>query len=144
MRHSRETTTFVVVDDDEIDREVIRRALLKTGNNSPVIEAEDGLEALKLLQGTEERPPLAKPYVVILDLNMPQMNGFQFLEVVRKDPELRYTPIFVLSTSDDTQDKLKAYQRCVSGYIVKSRSNQALVDAMDMLEQYQQVVEVPN
>ncbi len=143
MRHGREVTTFVVVDDDDIDREVIRRALLKTGSSNPVVEAEDGLEALTLLRGTAEIPPLAKPYMVILDLNMPQMDGFQFLEVIRRDPELRYTPVFVLSTSDDAQDKIKARQQCVSGYIVKSRSNQGLVDAMSMLDQYQQVVEVP-
>lgn len=138
-----EKMKFVVIDDDEIDREVIRRALRKIGSESQIVEAENGIDALQLLRGTPDQAPLAKPYVIILDLNMPQMNGFEFLDELRRDSDLKYTSIFVLSTSNAASDKEQAHSRCISGYIVKSQQNEGFLDAMSMLDQYQQVTELP-
>jgi len=143
MKSESEQMKFVVIDDDEVDREVVRRALRKIGSDTPVIEAENGIEALQLLRGTADNAPLAKPYVIILDLNMPQMNGFEFLDELRSDRSLKYTPIFILSTSDATIDKEQAYRRRISGYIAKSQKNEDFLDAMTMLDRYHRVTELP-
>lgn len=143
MKSESEQMKLVVIDDDEVDREVVRRALRKIGSDTPMIEAENGIEALQLLRGTADNAPLAKPYVIILDLNMPQMNGFEFLDELRSDSSLRYTPIFILSTSDATIDKEQAYRRCISGYIVKSQRNDGFLEAMTMLDRYHRVTELP-
>ena len=134
---------FVVIDDDEIDREVIRRALRKIGSSTQIVEAENGVEALRLLRGSANHAPLEKPYVLILDLNMPLMNGFEFLDELRRDSNLKYTPIFVLSTSNEAIDKVKAHRRCISGYIVKSSKHENFQEAMTMLDRYQRVTELP-
>jgi len=138
-----ENMKFVVVDDDEIDREVIRRALRKIGSKTEVVEAENGVEALLLLRGSANSAPLPKPYIVILDLNMLMMNGFEFLDEMRRDSALKYTPIFVLSTSNSMVDKERAHRKCISGYIVKSNKQENFLQAMTMLENYQQVTELP-
>lgn len=143
MKEKSDCMKYVVIDDDDIDREVIRRALRKNGSTNPIIEAENGAVALSILQGTADKAPLEKPYLLILDLNMPRMNGFEFLDRLRDDPNLRYTPIFVLSTSGAESDKKNAHKRCISGYILKSSDNQDLTNAVAMLDQYQRIVELP-
>lgn len=135
--------TFVIVDDDDVDREVIRRALRKCGSTNPIVEAGDGAEALDILKGGAFAAPVQKPFVVILDLNMPRMNGFEFLDKIRRDPDIKNTPTFVLSTSNAAADKEKAYRRCISGYIVKSHENKSLAAAMAMLDQFQRVIAHP-
>jgi len=134
---------FVVIDDDEIDREVIRRALRKIGSTSEIVEAENGVEALHLLRGSAHSAPLPKPYVVILDLNMPMMNGFEFRDEVRCDSSLKFSPVFGLSTSNATIDKETAHRKCIAGYIVKSGKQENFMQAMTMLDNYQQVTEMP-
>lgn len=143
MNGARNPTKFLVVDDDSVDREVVRRGLRKAGSTCLVVEAEDGAEALEILRGTSTEAPLEKPYVVILDLNMPRMNGFEFLDRMRRDPDLQYTPTFVLTTSSAKTDKERAYRKCIAGYIVKSHQNQALVAAMAMIDRYTDVIEQP-
>jgi len=140
MRQRNDLPDFVLVDDDAVDREVIRRALRQLGADNAIIEAEDGEEALQKLEDALQQES-DRAHVVILDLNMPRMNGFEFLERIRADERFRRLPVFVLTTSKSRIDKEKAYDRSISGYIVKSRG---ILDAIRMIDQYQKVIEFPN
>jgi CheY-like chemotaxis protein len=116
-------------------------ALRKIANE--VVTAKDGLEALQLLRGDAGRPPLSKPIIILLDLNMPRMNGFEFLEALRKDQELHSTIVFVLTTSKSDEDRARAYAANIAGYIVKTDAGRTFSNAMEMLDLYWQVVVLP-
>ena len=111
--------TLVVVEDNELDREKVERSLGRLPVVHPIVAARDGIEALELLRGAEGRPPLTRPYVVLLDMNMPRMSGLEFLAEMRSDPDLACTPVFVLTTSDRTADVEAAYRYNVAGYLLK-------------------------
>jgi len=135
--------TFLLVDDDDVDVMVLKRAfkLLKIAN--PVVEASDGAVALDILRGENGHSRLKKPYIVLLDLNMPRMNGIEFLDEIRNDANLRRTVIFVLTTSNDERDKFEAYENHVAGYIVKGDAGETFLQALEMLDRYWRVVELP-
>lgn len=137
------TVTLLVVDDDEIDREAIVRSLRKERISNPVKMAGDGVEALELLRGSLAGETVDRPVIVILDWKMPRMNGLEFLEELRADPELRETVVFVLTTSQDEADILDAYQHLVAGYIVKDSAGRDFVNVVHLLEAYWRVVELP-
>ena len=88
----KETVKIVLVEDDELDAEAVERAFRKQKIANPVIRAKDGVEALELLRGTDARPPLRRPYLVLLDLNLPRMDGIEFLNSLRSDPESPSAP----------------------------------------------------
>ncbi|WP_425408165.1 response regulator [Hyphococcus sp.] len=138
------TVTFLLVEDDEIDKMAIRRALTELKITNPVVYADDGAHALDILRGIDRDAPLPKPYIVISDLNMPRMDGFEFLKALRADATLRNTIVFVLTTSTDQQDKMKAYEHNVAGYISKSQPADSLVEALTMIDRYWRIVELPN
>jgi CheY-like chemotaxis protein len=80
---------------------------------------------------------------VLLDLNMPKMNGIEFLRELRNDPDLRLTPVVVLTTSDDERDRVDAYNLNVAGYILKPVTLMNFVEAMATLNKYWSLVEMP-
>lgn len=143
MQHHSSTAHLLVVDDDEVDRELILRSFQKAKIANPVVTAVDGAEALEILQGAPGRPKLPRPYIVILDWRMPRMNGHEFLDRVRADSELRDSVIFVLTTSSAEADIAAAYNHSVSGYIVKERAGQDFMKLIDLLNAYWRVVELP-
>lgn len=137
------TVQLLLVEDDEVDAEAVRRALRKRRIANPVHTVSDGIEALEVLRGNNGTPPLERPYLVLLDLNMPRMDGIEFLGEVRRDPALRDSIIFVLTTSDADRDKVAAYAKNVAGYLVKSRVGEDFVNLVDMLDMYWRYVEFP-
>lgn len=142
MQH--DDVTFVVVEDDDVDVMVLKQSFKRLQIGNPVVVARDGVEALEVLRGTDDQDPLEKPYVVLLDLNMPRMNGIEFLTEIRKDPDLADTVVFILTTSDDERDKLSAYDNHVAGYIVKSNdTGQSCVDTLKLLDHAWRVVDLP-
>lgn len=141
MQH--DDVTFVLVEDDDVDVIVLKNSFKRLKINNPIAVARDGVEALELLRGTDDAEPLEGPYVVLLDLNMPRMNGIEFLEEIRKDPKLASTIVFVLTTSDDERDKLSANNNDVAGYIVKSNdTGQSCLDMLKMLDRCWRMVDV--
>jgi CheY-like chemotaxis protein len=131
---------LVLVDDDEIDVMNVRRALERAHVTNPVFVAHNGLEALELLRS--DKVPKDRR-LVLLDLNMPKMNGIEFLREVRNDPNLRSTPVVVLTTSDDDRDKIQAYDLNVAGYLLKPVTFVNFVDVMAALNKYWALVELP-
>ncbi|WP_299846271.1 response regulator [uncultured Roseovarius sp.] len=135
---------FLIVDDDQVSVLAIKRALKKLKIINPVQVARDGREALDMLREEFTDGKALPPYLVTLDLNMPRMNGFEFLEEVRKDPTLHRLVIFVLSTSDAPADVANAYDNNIAGYIVKDNLGDSFVKALDMIDCFSKVVEFPS
>jgi len=135
--------TLLIVEDDEVDVMGIKRALdsLKVAN--PAIVADDGIEALEHLRGENGRKKLDQPFIILLDINMPRMNGVEFLEEIRSDPEFKKSIVFVLTTSESDADIMKAYDYNVAGYIVKSDAKASFLEAASLLSFYWTIVELP-
>lgn len=119
-------STVLVIDDDVVDREFVHRALEAADDRLEIVEAENGVEALDLIHGSARRPPLTPPLAILLDLNMPRMNGFEFLAALRADPAHAATPVFVLTTSSALVDRERAEALGITGYVVKSRARDAV------------------
>ena len=111
--------SVLLVDDDDVAAEAVVRGLRKHSMHCPIVIAEDGSTALQILRGTHERR-VTKPYIVLLDLNMPRMNGLEFLRELRLDGALKGTVVFVLTTSGAEADRARAYDHNIAGYMVKS------------------------
>jgi CheY-like chemotaxis protein len=135
--------TFLLVEDDEVDVMHLQRSFKKLKIANPMVIANDGIEALEILRGENGQTQPGQPYIILLDLNMPRMSGLEFLEEIRNDPALKHSVIFVLTTSNDDQDKTKAYDNHVAGYIVKSEAGTSFLEALEMLDRYWRVVELP-
>lgn len=135
--------SILLVEDDDIDAEAIGRAFVKSKIANPIYRARDGIEALSMLRGTDGQQRLSRPYIILLDLKMPRMNGLSFLDELRIDEDLRNSVVFVLTTSSAEQDMVAAYEKFVAGYIVKSRAGSSFADLIGMLDYYWRVVELP-
>lgn len=134
---------ILLVEDDDVAAEGIQRSLNRCDLDCPVVHAEDGLEALRVLRGEHPELSVEKPFLVLLDLNMPRMNGLEFLREVRADDELRRTVVFVLTTSDSDTDRHSAYAHNVAGYMVKSDVGPHFSGLTDLLSDYRAVVVLP-
>jgi len=130
----------LLVEDDEVDVMNVRRAFKKNHIANPLWVAANGLEALEMLRG-DEIPKERR--LILLDLNMPRMNGIEFLRELRADPDLHGTPVVVLTTSDDERDRVEAYNLNVAGYILKPVTFMNFVEAMATLNKYWTLVEMP-
>ena len=131
---------ILLVDDDEVDVMTVKRAFTKANISNPVYVARDGVEALQLLRA--DKVPASRR-LVLLDLNMPRMNGIEFLREVRKDPELQALCVVVLTTSNEDRDRIEMYQLNVAGYLVKPVTFINFVDVMATLNKYWAVMEMP-
>ena len=132
----------LLVEDDEVDARIVKRAFREAKISNPLHVVKDGVEALAALRGNGELP-FAKPHLILLDLNLPRMNGIEFLAELRADESLRDNVVFVFSTSNSSEDRAKAYQLNVAGYIVKSMDGEGSVDVVTMLDHYWRVVTLP-
>jgi CheY-like chemotaxis protein len=130
---------ILLVDDDEVDVMNVQRAFQKSHITNPLHIAGNGIEALaKLRDGS-----IGPRRVVLLDLNMPKMNGIEFLREVRSDPALQPTSVVVLTTSDGERDKVEAFKLNVAGYLLKPVTFINFVDVMVTVNKYWTLVEMP-
>lgn len=137
------TVTVLLVEDNPVDREAVRRGFAKQRIANPIVEAADGIEALESMRGVQGAARLEKPYILLVDLNMPRMNGIEFISAVRADPELRDAVVFVLTTSRSDEDRVASYNLNVAGYIVKSDVGAGFVRLIELLDHYWRIVELP-
>lgn len=136
------TVKVLLVEDDEVDSRAMKRAFEKHQIVNPLVVAKDGIQALHTLRGNGYEG-LRRPYLILLDLNLPRMNGLEFLSELRRDEELSDSIVFVLTTSNDDNDRLRAYGHNVAGYLVKSEVGADFASAVSMLQHYWGVVEFP-
>src|SRR6266508_3114538 len=111
---------ILLVEDDTIDAEFFLRCLQLQGSTLEVTVVPDALEALRLLRGGPGQPPLEGPSVILLDLGLPGMNGFEFLQELRSDPRLNASIVFVLSGSASEHDCERVYAYGVAGFLRKT------------------------
>ncbi|MBA2707259.1 MAG: response regulator [Gemmatimonadaceae bacterium] len=137
---SERLLNILLVEDDAIDVMNVRRAFEKNNFMSPLFVAGNGLEALEILRG--DSIPRERR-LILLDLNMPKMNGIEFLQELRADPDLSSTPVVVLTTSNDDQDKIDAYNLNVAGYLLKPVTFNNFCERMTTLNKYWALVEMP-
>ena len=138
------TVNFLLVEDDEIDAKAFTRAVSKLRIGNPIVRARDGVEAWDILKGNNGREALPRPYLIVLDINMPRMNGLELLQKIREDQELHDSIVFVLTTSDDDRDKFDAYNLNVAGYMLKSDMGNSFMRAVELVDNYWRVVEFPD
>jgi CheY-like chemotaxis protein len=131
---------ILLVEDDQVDVMNVQRAFDRNRIANPLYVAGDGLEGLRMLRSGEVP---AERRIVLLDLNMPKMNGIEFLRELRSDPALQLTPVVVLTTSNDERDKIEAYNLNVAGYLLKPVTFINFVEVMAALNKYWTLVELP-
>ncbi|MEN6578361.1 MAG: response regulator [Phycisphaerales bacterium] len=136
MRNSR---PVLLVEDDSIDAMTVQRAFRELKVANPLKRATNGEEALAYLQ--DEANDL--PCVILLDLNMPKMNGTEFLRVAKADPTLRKIPVVVLTTSSEERDVVESFRLSVAGYIIKPVDYRNFVEAVRMIDIYWTLSELP-
>ncbi|SBW12781.1 Two-component system response regulator [uncultured Alphaproteobacteria bacterium] len=130
---------LLLVEDDDIDAIGVERALKRRRIINPLFRARDGIEALEMLRSGR----VARPFLILLDLNMPRMGGLEFIREIRDDPALSDTVVFVLTTSKSDEDLAAAYRNHVAGYIVKNEFGDSFSGLVQMLDAYWQIVELP-
>lgn len=129
---------ILLVEDDEVDIMTVQRAFKKGNIANPLYVAGNGIEALALLRGNPGQPSPIPPErrLILLDLNMPKMNGLEFLQELRSDPTIRHIPVVVLTTSNEERDRFDAYNFNVAGYILKPVTFSVFVELMITLDKY--------
>ncbi|MEL6224433.1 MAG: response regulator [Cyanobacteria bacterium J06627_8] len=133
---------ILLVEDDEVDVMTVQRAFKKSKISNPLDVAKDGLEALEILRSSQGSTSVHRR-LILLDLNMPKMNGIEFLKELRQDASLRHTPVIVLTTSDQERDRVEAYNLHVAGYILKPVTFAKFVEVVEVLNQYWTLCEFP-
>lgn len=138
-----EPVNILLVEDDEIDAMAVTRALAEYHVANPISVARDGIEALEQLRGEKGKSATPRPNLVLLDINMPRMNGLEFLEVLRGDDTLADTVVFVLTTSNQEEDITAAYRQNIAGYMTKQDAGRDFLSLIRMLNEYWSIVILP-
>lgn len=135
----RSVTSILLVEDDAIDAMTVQRAFKDLRLANPLAHVTNGEEALEYLRDPEHETPC----VILLDLNMPRMNGVEFMRIAKADPDLKRIPIVVLTTSTEDSDVVDSYKLCVAGYIVKPVDYRKFVEAIRTIDVYWTISELP-
>lgn len=130
---------ILLIEDDSVDAMTVRRAVKELHVTNPLEHVENGEEALAYLRDSSHK----RPCLILLDINMPIMNGIEFLQVFKNIPELKCIPVVALTTSDEQQDKVESFELGVAGYMRKPVEYQQFVDIMRTIDAYWTVSESP-
>ncbi|RJP71262.1 MAG: response regulator [Ignavibacteriales bacterium] len=130
---------ILLVEDDQVDVMTVKRAFKDLHITNKLYVAENGEEALEFLQN----PQNEKPHIILLDLNMPKMNGIEFLQIIKQDQQLKMIPVIILTTSKAEQDKIESYSLQVSGYMIKPVDYLQFVEVVRAINLYWTLCELP-
>jgi CheY-like chemotaxis protein len=130
---------ILLIEDDSVDAMTVRRALKELRVANRLEHAENGEQALAYLRD----PSKERPCLILLDLNMPVMNGIEFLQAAKVDSELKRLPVVVLTTSDEQEDKVESFELGVAGYMRKPVEYQQFVETMRTIDAYWTISESP-
>ncbi len=131
---------ILLIEDDRVDAMTVKRSLKEINIANKVNIASNGEEALKLLKD----PQTELPCIILLDLNMPKMNGIEFLGIAKSDDRLRRIPVVVLTTSGEEQDRIDSFNLGIAGYMIKPVDYQQFVDVVKTINLYWTLSELPN
>ena len=135
--------TILLVEDDDVDATTVVRGLLRAEIHNPLVRARDGIEAMDILLGNNGREQLKPPFLLLVDVRMPRLDGLALVRRIRSDPTLQRTIVFILTTSDNDRDRAAAYDAHVAGYIVKSNAPDQFHALARMLDYYLSIVSPP-
>lgn len=128
----KSSSAILLIEDDVVDVMTVQRAMRELKVTNPLRVVSNGEEAFVSLR--DPMQPL--PGLILLDLNMPRMNGIEFLSLIKQDTQLRRLPVLVLTTSKEANDRLRSFDLGVAGYIIKPVEYDRFVDVMRAIEQY--------
>lgn len=131
------TLKILLIEDDIIEVMKLNRTVASLQLNHKIIEANNGEEALEILQKKDELPD-----IILLDLNMPKINGIEFLNILKNDSVLRYIPTIILSTSNNQKDLLECYKTGIAGYVIKPLKYEDYVSKIEKLLAYWSINEL--
>ena len=134
---------ILLVDDDDGDARAVQRAFAKARIVNPFCRAIDGIDALDLLRGENSKEKVKFPLILLVDLNMPRMNGIELVAALRADPAFHKTVVFILTTSYRDEDMDAAYGLNVAGYIVKEKAGEDFLRLFNLVDSYWKIVELP-
>ena len=137
MRNSK---PILLVEDDNVDVMTVKRALKDLKINNPLVSTSNGEEALEYLKNNDTK----KPCIILLDLNMPKMNGIEFLKIAKGDDTLKKIPVVVLTTSSQQQDIIDSFKLSVAGYIVKSVDYAEFTESIRTINLYWTLSKLPS
>ncbi|UQD56513.1 response regulator [Flavobacterium sp. K5-23] len=135
---TQKLVNILLVEDDEVDVMNVKRAFAKNNIKNELFVAGNGVEALEMLNSSIV--PL--PKIIILDINMPKMNGIEFLKIMREDDRFKNISVFVMTTSNEDSDKINAYNLNVAGYILKPLSFEKFLSSVATLKNFWQLCEL--
>jgi CheY-like chemotaxis protein len=136
----RDCRPILLLEDDTVDAMTVKRALKDLHVSNPLVRTANGEEALVYLRDDSKE----KPCVILLDLNMPKMNGIEFLKIAKADEKLKRIPAIVLTTSKDDQDRVNTFKLSIAGFVVKPVDYIKFVEAMRIVNLYWTLSELPN
>lgn len=127
---------LLLIDDDDSDVFLTRRALKKCATPTHVLAARDGEEALSVLRREPPHEEVPRPDLIFLDLNMPRMNGHELLDIIKADDDLKSIPVIVMTMSQSDADMMKSYQGQASSYVAKPIELEAFTKVIQAIEAY--------
>ena len=133
-----------LVEDNDLDVEILKRGLRKIKSTATLVCAKDGIEALQLLEEDQIQHKIPRPFAILLDINMPRMNGHEFLEALHTADGLCDAQVIVFTTSDSKKDVDLAYRNNATGYIVKPNSTSELAAILETLQKFWALCEIPS
>jgi len=136
----RSKKPILLIEDDLIDRMTVERALKEIRVTNRLDFMGNGEEALDFLRD----PTNEKPGIILLDLNMPKMNGIDFLKIAKQDPALKRIPVIVLTTSKDERDRVDSFNLGVAGYMIKPVDYMQFVEVVKAIDLYWTLSELPD
>jgi CheY-like chemotaxis protein len=131
---------ILLVEDDAVDTMTVTRALKEIHVSTKIISVGNGKEALEYLRNVDNE----RPCIILLDLNMPKMSGFDFLYTVKKDEALKMIPVIVLTTSKEDQDKVDSFRLSVAGYMIKPVEYPKFIEVVRTINSYWSLSELPD
>ncbi|MHC4159284.1 MAG: response regulator [Planctomycetota bacterium] len=131
---------ILLVEDDNVDVMTVKRALADLRVRNPLVHSTNGEEALEYLQAQSNK----KPCLILLDLNMPKMNGVEFLRTIKREKTLKNIPVVVLTTSKSEKDIAEIFENGVAGYVVKPADYKKFVEAIRTINLYWALSELPS
>lgn len=129
----------LLVEDDNVDAMTVKRAMRDLQAGHSIVHSINGEEAMKYLTTSD----MEKPFLILLDLNMPKMNGIEFLRVIKANQELKTIPIIVLTTSKEKRDILESFELGASGYMIKPVDYSKFVEILGKIMTYWNASELP-
>lgn len=130
---------LLLVEDDQVDRMTVKRAVRKLKIGNTLHTADNGEKALEYLKKNRGKLPC----IILLDINMPRMNGIEFLKIIKKDDDFKSIPVIILTTSEEERDRYESFNLSIAGYVVKPVDFDAFIQVMDVIKQYWSMMRFP-